>query len=66
MSGLGYRQRRVLGILEQRGRAVPFGLLVRQLEDGTPSGYNNTSVALRRLRERGLVRSPRHGWWEAA
>lgn len=65
-SGLGYRQRHLLSLLRARGDAVQFGWLVRQLDDGCPSGLNNTSVALRALRARGLVVQPQRGWWAAA
>lgn len=63
---LGYRQRTLLYALRERGRPVPFGWLTRLCADDCPSSYNNTSVSLRALRQRGLVRQTRRGWWEAA
>lgn len=65
-SGLGYRQRAVLTLLRDAGRAVPFGYVERQVTLGCPTAYNNTNVSLRLLERRGLVHQPRRGWWEAA
>ena len=64
--GMGFRQRKVLSVLADAGRPLPFGYLVRVCDDGCPSAYNNVSVSLRLLRQRGLVRQPSRGLWEAA
>lgn len=63
---LGYRQRALLAVLQDAGRPLPFGYLVRVCGDDAPSSYHNTAGALGALRARGLVAHPRHGYWSAA
>lgn len=58
MTGLGYRQKRILELIDGRSE-VRVGYLIR----GSGADGKTVHVALRGLEQRGLVRRVQHGVW---
>ena len=66
ISGLGYRQKKLLAALQDFGRPMPTGYLVRVLfEEPDPIANKTVNVALTGLQRRELARRVRHGLWES-
>lgn len=70
VKGLGYRQRLILQLLREAARPLPSGYLTRACGIAKPLPWppataSTTYMALRALRQRGLVESVAHGYWRA-